>query len=416
MKKILVLIVIIFTVSAFSENFLKLKLNLVVNTDNWIISKLVEKIQDLAVYSYDTEVFRKTNIGEITSLTKESTESTNVVSYSAEITVNITYDASSNKVRSYGKEKNFSFDISDTLKDREEWIEYYSVELLEKIAASRFLYDDSWDTLQLTFWDGVDEYPVFYDNTLYFISDRYIGNREVYIYDMYNYKKTKLPLEVSSEYFPDISPDKKNLVFQTSMFGKWDIVLYNFETNEYKRITTDNRNAYSPYFYSDSLIIFSMDDKTNRKSTNIYMYDIIEDKTYQLTPENGIMKYRPTKFNGNSILFYGIDENSSYNTDEDVKAKVYMIKEGKENIFLNNDYSNFDVWSDGSDIFVYSQYQFGYYRIFMNVQNNPFNLTYMINDDAYYPTFSPDKKFVFFGVYFKGGEPDIFVKRINILN
>lgn len=128
------------------------------------------------------------------------------------------------------------------------------------------------------------------------------------------------------------------------------------------------------------------------------------------------MKYRPTKFNGNSILFYGIDENSSYNTDEDVKAKVYMIKEGKENIFLNNDYSNFDVWSDGSDIFVYSQYQFGYYRIFMNVQNNPFNLTYMINDDAYYPTFSPDKKFVFFGVYFKGGEPDIFVKRINILN
>lgn len=70
-------------------------------------------------------------------------------------------------------------------------------------------------------------------------------------------------------------------MFQTSLFGKWDIVLYNLIT-KITRISPSNKNAYSPYFYDNTLILFSMEDESGQ-GTEIWYYDLYYNKLEKLS-------------------------------------------------------------------------------------------------------------------------------------
>lgn len=403
MKKYIILLILLLSTFAYSQSMVKNMMLITIHDKQWITSSVAKKITELAEYMYNIKIIEKTPYGYITD---DSTEVWKNINIEADVYLNITSDASTNKIRAYGNFKNGTFDLSSDIKDTEEWVEYFSGKTLEKIAENRFLYDKTWDILQLTYWKGVDEYPIYSNGKLYFISDRYSGNREVNIINFKTGYQSTIQLELSSEYFPDVSPNGKYIVFQTSMFGKWDIVLYNTETTEFKRLSPEGLNAYSPYFYDDTLILFSMGTKENKNIMEIWLYDILNDEVKQLTNDKTIMKFRPVKWNKNKIAFYGQNL-------KDADLNIYYIENVQIKTLLNGEYNQADSWSDGSKFLVYSQFQFGNFRIFSYDNKNIKNLTYMLSDDCYYPSFSPDKKFVFFGVYYKDKEPDIFVIRRN---
>ena len=214
---------------------------LIINDNTWITRQIAEKVKSIGNYMYDIEI------------KDVMTETIKTENY--DVIMNIFTNTKENITIAFGYFQGGGFSYSETTNETADWVEKFAVKALENLSFQRFLYGENWDILQLTFWKGVDEYPIYQNEKLYFISDRYIGNREIYIFDFANGTEIKIPLESSAEYFPDISPNNNFLVFQTSLFGKWDIVLYNLITKKITRISQLIK-TYSPYFYDNTLIYF----------------------------------------------------------------------------------------------------------------------------------------------------------------
>jgi TolB protein len=376
-------------VSIISLNVYSFSLNRIYANDQketFISRALLEKIKELSVTYYIWE----TDINKL--------EENDVI-------LNIYHETELNMMKVNGEFNGGNFEIETEIQDRQEWVLFFSVQILEKIASQRFLYDNTWEFLQLTFWNGVDEYPIFLNNKIYYVSNRYTGNRGIHIWDLETGEKNNLDLKNSSEYFPDISPNERYLAFQTSLFGKWDIVIYDIIENTYKRITPANgRSAYSPYFYNNTLMMYVMDSK-NGRTTEFYIYDLLTGESELFFAQENLMKFRPARWNSNKIVFYAIDL-------ETAVTNIYYIDENKKAVpLIKTERNEIDSWSDSSDLIIFSRFENGYYRIFAYENEETRMITKSLNNDAYYPTYSPDKQFIFFTHYYRELDPDIYVYR-----
>jgi Tol biopolymer transport system component len=103
-------------------------------------------------------------------------------------------------------------------------------------------------------------------------------------------------------------------------------------------------------------------------------------------------------------MYYGINADTA-------EVKIFTQKEETQSLF-DLTRNQMDSWSDNSDKVVFSYNLNSSYDIFYLFENNLLNLTKDIDSDSYYPTFSDDGKFVFFSLYYKNKEPDIFIKKI----
>jgi TolB protein len=376
----------IISIISFSVNVSKDTLLISLNDNTWITRQIAEKVKSIGNYMYDIEI------------KDVMTESIKTEEY--DVIMNIFTNTKENITIAFGYFQGGGFSYSETTNQTADWVEKFSVKALENLSFQRFLYGENWDILQLTFWKGVDEYPIYQNEKLYFISDRYIGNREIYIFDFANGTEIKIPLESSAEYFPDISPNNNFLVFQTSLFGKWDIVLYDLTTKKITRISPTNKNAYSPYFYDNTLILFSMENESSQ-GTEIWCYDLYYKKLDKLSDSKTLLKFRPSKWNGNNITFYAINL-------EDASVNIYYLDEDNK-IFplIAEPFNQTDSWSNGSELLVFSEFNGKYFSIYEYNKGEKINLTSSIANDCFYPTYSPDKKYVFFTNYYS--EADIFV-------
>lgn len=396
MKKVY-LILFFLLINSFIFPFEKDNMIIEYDKSNWYQNSIVEKITRLGNYFYNFKLIDS----QKTIYLAEQYDFKDSMSYDADVFLKIT-NFSTQTINVYYEFEGNSFYENNNLKDSSDWLEQYSVNLLEKISLNRFKYDEKWELLQLTFYEGVDEYPIKRNNTIAFISDRFKGNREVFYYDLNKVDISKIALELSSEYFPDISPNGIYFVFQTSLFGKWDIVIYDTIKNEFQKIT-DKTYGYSPYFVDDNTIIYSESIENEEKYNQIVEYDLISKEKKLLSKDEKYLKYRPSLYN-NKIIYYGINP-------ENAEVKIYLNEEIPVQLFSLTK-NQMDSWSDNSDKISFSYNTDASYDIFFLYKNNLLNLTKEIDNDAYYPTFSDDGKYVFFSLYYKNKEPDIFIKKI----
>jgi TolB protein len=367
------------------------------NQTNWYQNKIVEKITDLGNYFYDFKLIDSKKTYYLTNQYDFEDE----MSYDADVFLRITNN-STDVVNVYYEINGENIYKKVNVKDSSDWVEEFSVNLLEEISLKRLKFDDEWDLLQLTFYNGVDEYPIKRNDTIAFISDRYKGNREVFYYNLKETSIKKIPLEISSEYFPDISSDGNYFVFQTTLFGNWDIVVYDKKKNDFKKITKGTY-GYSPYFKDDNTIIYSEDIENVKKYNRIVEYNISTEEKKVISDDTKYLKYRPSLYK-NSLMYYGINS-------ETAEVKIYTQNEETQNLF-DLTRNQMDSWSNNSDRVVFSYNLEASYDIFYLFENNLLNITKDIDSDAYYPTFSDNGKYVFFSLYYKNKEPDIFIKKI----
>ncbi|HOB16300.1 MAG TPA: hypothetical protein PK894_05035 [Defluviitoga sp.] len=385
-KRVYTVFLLLITLISFSANLSKDTMLVSLNDNTWITRQIAEKVKSIGNYMYEIEIK-----DAMTDLIR--TEDYDVI-------MNIFTNTKENITIAFGYFQGGGFSYAETTDQTADWVEKFSVKALENLSFQRFLYGENWDILQLTFWKGVDEYPIYQNGKMYFISDRYIGNRELYIFDFENGTEIKIPLESSAEYFPDISPNNNYLTFQTSLFGKWDVVLYDLTTKKITRISPSNRNAYSPYFYDNTLILFTMEDETS-KGTEIWSYDLYYKKLEKLSDSKQLLKFRPSKWNGNNIAFYAINL-------DDASVNIYYLDENnKAYPLIVGPFNQTDSWSNGSDLLVFSEFNGKYFNIYEYNNGEKVNLTNSITNDCFYPTYSPDKKYVFFTNYYS--EADVFV-------
>lgn len=385
-KRVYTVFLLLITLISFSANLSKDTMLVSLNDNTWITRQIAEKVKSIGNYMYEIEIK-----DAMTDLIR--TEDYDVI-------MNIFTNTKENITIAFGYFQGGGFSYAETTDQTADWVEKFSVKALENLSFQRFLYGENWDILQLTFWKGVDEYPIYQNGKMYFISDRYIGNRELYIFDFENGTEIKIPLESSAEYFPDISPNNNYLTFQTSLFGKWDVVLYDLTTKKITRISPSNRNAYSPYFYDNTLILFTMEDETS-KGTEIWSYDLYYKKLEKLSDSKQLLKFRPSKWNGNNIAFYAINL-------DDASVNIYYLDENnKVYPLIVGPFNQTDSWSNGSDLLVFSEFNGKYFNIYEYNNGEKVNLTNSITNDCFYPTYSPDKKYVFFTNYYS--EADVFV-------
>ncbi|SHF28366.1 TolB protein [Marinitoga hydrogenitolerans DSM 16785] len=380
------IVIIIFVFSQIKIN--KETVMLKQNSNSWIMTQIINEFENKLFYSYN--VYKYNNEDENNNLNYD-------------ILLEFSEDASKNSIRILATFDGTMLDLSEKIKDNDKWIKSFTIKTLEKISFKRLMHSNNWNFLQVTYWDGVDEYPIISPdgNKILFISDRYIGNRNIWGYDFKSNKYINISLNFSSEYFPNITEDG-TYIFQSSLYGKWDVLMYNPETNEIKRISDDSYNAYTPYYYNGN-IYFSAEERNGESWTEIYKYVIKEDRIEKITSLKSTFKFRPTIFK-NAVLFQMINPKNGQNG-------IYIFKDNKIKPFISSEFNEVDPISFKNYI-LYSKLKDGYYRITMyNTETKEeIPLTTTIYDDAFYPF--AYNNFILFSLYYKNGEPDIFAIRL----
>jgi TolB protein len=143
-----------------------------------------------------------------------------------------------------------------------------------------------------------------------------------------------------------------------------------------------------------------MDEDTGQW-TEVWIYDLYYDKLEKLTESKDLLKFRPTKWDGNKISFYGVDHQTA-------SMNVYFVdEENSISPLIAQPNNQTDNWSNGSELLVYSEFNGTYFSIYEYDNGEKRNLSGMLTNDCFYPTYTPDKKYVFFTNYYS--ESDIFV-------
>lgn len=393
MKKynFLFLILILISVMIFPQiSFKKEKILLKKDSNSWIMNQIIQEFESKLSYSYNV-------------FATDSSTSINDELEKYNIKMELTEDSSKNTIRVLATFDSTVLDLSEKIKNNKDWIDIFTIKVLEKISFYRLFNSNDWNVLQLTYWDGIDEYPIISSDgkKLIFISDRYIGNRNIWGYDFTNNKYINIPLNFSSEYFPNITEDG-SYVFQSSLYGKWDVLIYNPDTQDITRISDASYNAYTPYYFNGD-IYFSAEERNGKSWTEIYKYSIKDDKLERLTSLKNTFKFRPTIYN-NHVIFQMIDSKTGQNN-------IYIIKDGQIQPIVYSKLNEVDPFGTKKYI-IYSKLTDGYYRIilFDPKENKETPLTLNISDDAFYP--SVYNNIVLFSLYYKNGEPDIFAIRL----
>ncbi|MBM7559165.1 TolB family protein [Marinitoga litoralis] len=384
MKRIFTLFFLIIISFVFSQiKIEKENILLIQNSNSWIMNQIIQEFESKLLYSYN--VYK------------------NMEDINYNIKLEFTEDSSRNSVRVVASFDSTKLDLSEKIVDNDNWVRNFTTKVLEKIAFKRFIFDQNWNFIQLTYWDGIDEYPYISSegDKIIFISDRYTGNRNIWGYDLIKNKYINISLDFSSEYFPSITEDG-TFVFQSSLYGKWDVLLYNPEKEDIFRISNDSYNAYTPY-YKNGEVYFSVEERNGESWTEIYKYSLKDKQITKITSLKNTFKFKPSVYK-NRIIFQMIDSKTG-------RSNIYVYDGSKISPIIISELNEVDPIANDNYI-VYSKYKNGYYRItlFDPISNNEEFLTMDISDDAFYPYIY--NNIVFFSLYYKNGEPDIFAIRL----
>ncbi|GAB6189274.1 hypothetical protein JCM30566_10130 [Marinitoga arctica] len=388
MKKLFIFIFLIFVIMNFSQiKIQKENILLIENSNSWIVENIVNEFESKLLYSYN--VYR--NNDKLDN------------NFKFGLKLEFSEDSSKNSIRILATFDGTKLDLSEKIKDNSDWVNKFTTQVLEKISFIRLFNSQTWNFLQLTYWDGIDEYPYLSSDRkkFIFISDRYDGNRDIWGYDLEKNKYINIPLKFSSEYFPNITEDG-SYIFQSSFYGKWDVLIYDPEKEKIKRVSDDSYNAYTPYYYNN-YIYFSAEERNGESWTEIYKYNIKNEKIEKITSLKNTFKFRPTLLK-NNIIFQIINPKNGQND-------ISMFKDNEIVPIINSELNEVDPFGFKNYV-AYSKLKNGYYRITLynleTKEENPLSLDF--SDDAFYPFVYSNM--VFFSLYYKNGEPDIFVIRL----
>ncbi|MDB4349685.1 S8 family serine peptidase [Omnitrophica bacterium] len=125
--------------------------------------------------------------------------------------------------------------------------------------------------------DSFDQFDVrIYDNRIVW-TDARDGNRDIYMYDIYNKREEQITDDPDDQYEPGIYKDK--IVWTDERNGNGDIFIYDISKDqEVKRISDPNRQS-QPCIYEDKVVW--VDERNGNE--DIYMYDISEGEERQIT-------------------------------------------------------------------------------------------------------------------------------------
>ncbi len=118
-----------------------------INDNTWITRQIAEKVKSIGNYMYDIEI------------KDVMTETIKTENY--DVIMNIFTNTKENITIAFGYFQGGGFSYSETTNETADWVEKFAVKALENLSFQRFLYGENWDILQLTFWKGVDEYPIY---------------------------------------------------------------------------------------------------------------------------------------------------------------------------------------------------------------------------------------------------------------
>lgn len=274
---------------------------------------------------------------------------------------------------------------------------------LEKVSFHLFAKGEFEDFIRLTYHPALEEYCDFSKDYLVFVSDRIGGNRDIFLLDRKSGKLLTITVRGSSEYFPRISPDGKQLLFQGSIHGNWNVYLIPFSPgspSSVRRISAGPFAAYNPNWFDANRVVYVQE---NQRSNHIVLKDLktMKEQVYNL-PFDWV--FTPVRYK-NGLIFVGF---------KDADSGIYFLslEDGKIETIENSPYNEFDP-DVFEDYLVFSSNRDGIFRIYAKDlrDGKTWCLTKDIPYDAFYPVFSEDGTLVAFSVYERDREPDVWVVR-----
>ncbi|PLV60466.1 PD40 domain-containing protein [Thermotoga sp. KOL6] len=275
---------------------------------------------------------------------------------------------------------------------------------LEKASFYLFSLNEFPDLFQLTFHPALDEYCDFSDEYLVFSSERFSGNRNLFLIDRKSGKLFYMPIYGSSEYFPRISPDRKNLLFQGSLHGNWNIYYMPISddySSKIKLISRGKYAAYNPNWLDENTVVYVQEDATSNHLV-VKNLKTMKEESYYL-PFDWV--FTPVK-GRKGIIFVGLKESNFGIYELLPDGTVTTVEDSPYNEFDPDVFDNYLIFSSNRD---------GVFRIYAkNLKTGRvWCLTETLPYDAFYPAFSEDGKLVAFSVYRKDMEPDIWIVRFK---
>ncbi len=117
--------------------------------------------------------------------------------------------------------------------------------------------------------------PAIYGDKIVY-QDSLNGTSDIYMYDLFTSKETRITTNGSVWGRPSIYGDR--IVWQDTRSGNSDIYMYNLSTKKEVRITT-NGSAYNPAIYGDRIVW----ENRRAESSDIYIYDLSTSRKTQIT-------------------------------------------------------------------------------------------------------------------------------------
>jgi lysophospholipase L1-like esterase len=239
-----------------------------------------------------------------------------------------------------------------------------------------------------------------------FQSDR-SGNEDIFLIDKNGVKQ--ITKNKNFDGYPILSPNGKKIVFESNRSGKFEIYTYNFKTKSIKKLfTSPSKDRYPFWSYDGKYIYFSR--LTNGKE-QIYRYDFLSRKIKQLTSFKG-RNALPSVSPDNRYLLITSNRFIGWNIYKmDLKTK--KIKK------LSKGYGGCrGRFSHSGKYIAWVSHKFDHKGdIILTPADKfkPVRLTLDSNKHDYFPSFSPDDKFIVYasGPKLKSGNYDIKIIEIS---
>ena len=160
-----------------------------------------------------------------------------------------------------------------------------------------YMYDlSTYKETQITTSKSNQMEPAIYGDRIVWMDDRngggreygqYVGNWDIYMYDLSTHKETQITTNESNQMEPAIYGDR--IVWtdgrngggweNVRLTGNWDIYLYDLSTSTEYQITTNNAMQSFPAIYGDRIVW----EDNRSENWNIYMYDLSTHQEFQIT-------------------------------------------------------------------------------------------------------------------------------------